>query len=405
MLWAEPVTRLDYDVIVSGGGMTGLAMAAQLASLDLQVAVFESRMPEPFVATEDFDLRVSAISPQTVALLQSLGVWQRVEAMRLCPYRRLRVWEMRGFGDVTFEAEQVGCPELGFIVENRLLQIALWKTLEALPQVHIHCPSECSEFQRVDDKIEILSADGQRFSGRLLIGADGANSAVRQAFGVGVRGARYRQSCLVASVTTEYPQQDITWQRFTRDGPQAFLPLPGRHGSVVWYHRAERVEALAALDHSTLAERMMATFPRELGAIKILAKGSFPLHKQHANAYVQQGLALIGDAAHTINPLAGQGVNLGFQDSAALAEVIAEALKTRSDWWSRAALLPYQNRRRWANGLMMHAMDGFYHGFSNDIAPLLWARNAALAAAKLPLISRPVMRYAMGLDRWPNKFF
>ncbi|MDE0841465.1 MAG: FAD-dependent monooxygenase [Porticoccaceae bacterium] len=399
------MARLNYDVIICGGGMTGLAMAAQLAALDLKIAVLESRRPTAFCVLDNFDLRVSAISPQTIALLETLGVWPRVEAMRSCPYRRLRVWEMRDFGDVTFDAAHLGCEELGFVVENRLLQLALWETVEALPQVDIHCPVVCSKFQRVADTVEVLSEDNRYFSGRLLIGADGANSAVREAFGIGVRGSQYRQSCLVASVATELEQQDITWQRFTSSGPQAFLPLPGRHASLVWYHREDQVKALQALEHNELAERIMAAFPTELGAVEVKASGSFPLYKQHANSYIQQNLALIGDAAHSINPLAGQGVNLGFQDSTNLAEVIKSRVSSDRDWWSRVALRPYQSQRSLVNGLMMHAMDGFYYGFSNDITPLMWARNGVLAAARSPLISRRVMRYAMGLDRLPNTFF
>lgn len=398
----QRMASLNFDVIVCGGGMTGLAVAAQLAHLDLTVAVLEDRRPQPFLPEQQYDLRVSALSPQTILLLEQLNAWHRIQTMRSCPYRRMRVWEMQRFGDVTFEAEDIGRSELGFIVENRIVQTALWESVEALPQVKVLCPAACRQFDRNAGHMVATLEDGRRLTAKLIVGADGADSAVRNAFDISISRREYEQSCLVASVATRSAQQDMTWQRFTPLGPQAFLPLLGSRGSLVWYQKRDRVRELAQLDNSELAELIMAEFPKELGDIEIAAKGSFPIQKQHAKTYVQQGVALIGDAAHTINPLAGQGVNLGFQDSTRLTEVISGAMIRGKDWSSRAVLLDYERQRRWANGLMMRAMDGFYYGFSNNNVPLRWARNSLLAGSNMPFIKESVLRYASGLVSSPT---
>tara|TARA_B100001093_G_scaffold503122_1_gene557046 strand:+ start:67 stop:672 length:606 start_codon:yes stop_codon:yes gene_type:complete len=201
----------------------------------------------------------------------------------------------------------------------------------------------------------------------------------------------------VTSVTTDYPQQEITWQRFTSSGPQAFLPLPGHHASLVWYDERSEIENLVKLDSLQLEKKIHERFPGELGSVRVNSKGSYNLSKQHAKHYVQDGLALVGDAVHTINPLAGQGANLGFQDTQCLSQSISKALEHGTDWSSYRFLVEYQRQRRWTNELMLRAMDAFYYGFSNEYKLLKWTRNVALAAAKKPLINRNVMRYAMGI--------
>ena len=392
------MTKKSFDVLICGGGMTGAGLASVLAQQGLSVAVFEVQRPPEFDLSQAFDLRISALSPQTQSVLERSDAWQILQGMRACPYRRMRVWEMQGFGDLTFDASQVQATELGHIAENRVTQLALWQAITDMPEVTLLSPQKPVRTYRVGDQVHVVTESGEEYTGKLLVAADGGNSMVRQQFGIGVNRSQYEQACLVASVNTQLGQQDITWQRFTATGPQAFLPLPGQHGSVVWYHHADEVRRLHKLSNEELATEIMSQFPEQLGSIEVLEKGYFNLQKQHAQDYVQDGLALIGDAAHMINPLAGQGVNLGFQDIACLDEVIAKARAQGEDWWRAEVLEDYQQQRRWANRLMMQSMDAFYHGFSNEQSGLKWLRNSVLAVANLTPIKRQVIRYAMGMQ-------
>lgn len=392
------MTKRSFDVLVCGGGMIGAGLASVLAQQGLSVAIFEAQRPAEFDLSQSFDLRISALSPQTQSVLQRSDAWQILQGMRTCPYRRMRVWEMQGFGDLTFDATQVQATELGHIVENRLTQLALWQAIAEMPEVTLLSPQKPVRTYRSGDQVHLITESGEAYTGKLLVAADGGNSMVRQQFGIGVNRSQYEQACLVASVNTQLGQQDITWQRFTATGPQAFLPLPGQHGSVVWYHHADEVRRLHKLGNADLAQEIMTHFPEQLGSIEVLEKGYFNLQKQHAQDYIQDGLALVGDAAHIINPLAGQGVNLGFQDIACLDEVIAKAIAQGRDWWRAEVLQDYQQQRRWANRLMMQSMDTFYHGFSNDQRGLKWLRNGVLAVANLRPIKRQVIRYAMGMQ-------
>jgi len=402
------VPETNFDVLICGGGMIGAGLASVLAQQGLKIAVFEANQPAPFELSQAFDLRISALSPQTQSVLQRTPAWQNIKAMRACPYRHMRVWEMQGFGDLTFHSEQVQASELGHIVENRVTQLALWQVLEEMPEVTIFCPQKPLHAYRKDGVMHLSTDLGDEFTGKLLVAADGGQSMVREKFGIGVNRSQYQQACLVASVNTDLGQQDITWQRFTATGPQAFLPLPGQHGSVVWYHQADEVRRLHKLSNAELGKEIMQQFPPQLGGVEVLEKAYFNLQKQHAQSYVQDGLVLIGDAAHMINPLAGQGVNLGFQDIACLDEIITKAIAVGNNWWSAEVLVEYEQRRRWANRLMMQTMDAFYHGFSNQHRGLKWLRNSALALARLTPVRRQVIRYAMGMQevpapRWPER--
>ena len=242
--------------------------------------------------------------------------------------------------------------------------------------------------------------DGQVLSTKLLVAADGGQSRVRQAVGLGVTSWDYKQHALVIYIETEYGQQDITWQRFVPTGPQAFLPLPGHYGSIVWYHSPDEVARLKALPHEELKQELIASFPDALGEVKaVLATASFPLKRQHAQAYVKPGVVLVGDAAHMINPLAGQGVNIGLLDAAALGEVLVEAVKQGCEPSELTILQRYEKMRRSENLKMMTVMDVFYQVFSNEILPIKIVRNLGLGLAERILPAKnKVMRMAMGLE-------
>lgn len=387
-----------YDVIVVGGGMVGATLACSLGNTPLSVAVIEGQRPPPFAPEQPLDLRVSAISIASRRILEGVGAWNNIAAMRLCPFRRMRVWEITD--GTEFRSRDARYPELGYIIENRLIQLGLLERLKAFGNIDLFCPAEPVRIDYHSKGSLVELEDGNQLAGRLLVAADGGHSQVRQAAGIGVTAWDYEQAALVLTVETAYGQQDITWQRFTEHGPQAFLPLPGPHASLVWYERPEEVHRLRSLDEGELLRALYEAFPRELGdVVQILKWGSFPLRRQHAQRYVKQGIALIGDAAHMIHPLAGQGVNLGLLDAAALAQVVVTAQTQGKDFADVNVLQEYETMRRRANLTMMTAMDLFYRAFGTPSLPVKLLRNLGLSLVhRLQPARLAVMRYAMGLE-------
>ncbi|NVD07255.1 2-octaprenyl-3-methyl-6-methoxy-1,4-benzoquinol hydroxylase [Vibrio sp. JPW-9-11-11] len=388
----------DFDVAIIGGGMVGAATAIGFAQQGRRVFVVEGSAPAPFDADQPLDVRVSAISQHSVAILHSLGAWQAISDMRVCPYRRLETWEHPECR-TRFHSDTLNMEQLGFIVENRLIQLGLWQHLQSFDNITLCCPErlETIEFGEVNC---VKLTSGKSLTAKLVVGADGANSKVRQLAGIGVTAWDYRQHCMLINVETEYSQQDITWQQFTPSGPRSFLPLSSLQadgpsqgqGSLVWYDAPARIRQLSTMSPEQLRQEIVAAFPDELGDIKVLQHGSFPLTRRHAQRYWRRNCVLVGDAAHTINPLAGQGVNLGFKDVEALLHVCEKEGEI-----DEKALVSYERRRRPDNLLMQTGMDLFYKGFSNDIAPLKLARNAALKLAEHSPLKTQVLKYALGL--------
>lgn len=388
----------QFDVVIVGGGMVGAAVACCLGGSELKVAVIEAQLPEPFSVEQQHDLRVSALSIASKNILEAVGAWEGVTSRRCCPFKRMRVWETAG--DTTFNSDDIGYPELGYIVENRITQLALLDRLPNFDNVQVLMPQTISKINYDGHAAEVLLADGRVLQAKLLVAADGGQSRVRQAVGLGVTSWDYNQHALVIYIETAYPQQDITWQRFVSSGPQAFLPLTGNYGSIVWYQSPDEVRRLQALSYEQLRAELVAAFPDCLGEVKqVLGVASFPLKRQHAQRYVKQGVALVGDAAHMINPLAGQGVNIGLLDAAALAEVLVDAGKRGKNIADLAVLQGYEAMRRNENLKMMTLMDVFYRSFSNDILPVKLLRNFGLGLAqRISPARKKVMKAAMGLE-------
>lgn len=384
------------DVAIVGGGMVGAALASGLAQQGFSVAVLEQREPTAFDAASNPDVRISAIGAASVALLRQLGVWPDVLAMRAVPYRQLETWEWQS-AKVAFDAASLGLPELGYMVENSVLQRALWQRLQQQP-VQLLCPAQLQDLQPVNGGWRLTLADGEALDARLVVGADGANSQVRQLAGIGVHGWNYAQSCMLISVRGEQDAGDTTWQQFTPQGPRAFLPLFDRWASLVWYDSPARIRQLQAMPLAQLQKEIQAHFPPRLGPVEVAGRGAFPLVRRHASRYVLPGLALVGDAAHTINPLAGQGVNLGYRDVDALTGVLCDSRSRAEDWASEAVLQRYQRKRRLDNQLMQSGMDLFYFAFSTPAGPLKVLRNLGLLAAENSgVLKRQALRYALGL--------
>lgn len=394
-----------FDCVVIGGGMVGAASAISLAQLGLKVAIVEPFKPQEFSIEQAFDLRVSAISLGSQSLLKQLDVWTEIEQARSCKYKRLGVCEVDS-SYVEFNAEEIEQEHLGHIVENRLIQLALWQAMARIDNIEIYCPDSLVSLEQ-DDTQATITLTNSIISAKVVIGADGAKSKVRTMSNIGLTGWGYQQSAMLINVETSMKQQDITWQKYVPTGPVAFLPLPGKsslggYASLVWYHQRDDITRLSQLSNAQLQIEINNAFPKSLGKIKVLSKGAFPLTRQHANSYQKNRVLLLGDAAHTINPMAGQGVNLGFKDVLALQHVITGAIGEGQCWHNKEVLARYEQKRRKDNLLMMSTMDALYVGFSHPSPLIKAARNLALLALnKVPVLNSTIknkaLAYACGL--------
>ena len=388
--------KTHFDIAVVGGGMVGAAAACLLAQQGWQIAVIEQTEPEAYSPEQAMDLRVSAISPASVRLLQQAGVWDALLAMRIRAYTELATWEVPGL-ETHFHAQEAGVPELGFIVENRLIQLALWQRLQTLTNVTLLCPAQVSALVQQSEDATVTLNNGQTITAAWLLAADGANSRLRSMAGIGINRWDYRQDCMLINVDLEDDAPPITWQQFYPNGPRAFLPLAGHKASLVWYDTPEKIAQLVALSPTQLEREVKRHFPEQLPACTVTQSGAFPLIRRHAQHYYQGRVILLGDAAHTIHPLAGQGVNLGFKDVACLVDLWQNARQKQLPFGTEQ-LKQYERRRLCDNSMMQSAMDLFYAGFSAPHAPLKILRNVALLVAdNAGLVKRKALRYALGL--------
>jgi len=389
-----------YDVIIVGGGMVGLTLACALGRAEFKVAVIEAYPPEDINLSDDYALRVSAISKSSQQVFENINAWQGMLQRRVSAYQHMHVWDSTGEGKIHFDAAELGIDSLGHIVENKVIQYSLLEQCLKLPDVDWLCPQQLKEINYAAEGSELTLQDGSILSTGLLVGADGANSKVRDAAGISINKSAYEQKGVVAVVKCSMHHKDTAWQRFLPSGPLAFLPLSDGSCSIVWSADDQRAEELLALDDDAFSKELEQAFDRTLGCVeKISKRAGFPLVRRHADDYVKKGLALIGDAAHTIHPLAGQGVNLGILDAAALAEVILQARSAGKNISSLTTLRKYERWRRADNSLMMYSMSGFKNLFSNDQASLSLLRNAGLNIVdSLGVVKHKVMRHALGLD-------
>ncbi|MCF2950086.1 FAD-dependent monooxygenase [Paraglaciecola aquimarina] len=392
-----------FDFCIVGGGMIGASMALGLSDMGFNIALVEAHKPEDFNPIQLPDRRVSAINVHSEQLLTELGAWDYIQQMRSCVYKRLSVWNEPTYR-TDFDCQSISRPHLGHIIENRIVQLGLHKKIES--EVNISCfwDHKVATIQSNNGPLVVLNDDTQ-ISAKILIGADGGSSVVRKAAKIGVQGWQYNQQALVINIKTNSPQQDITWQQFTSNGPIAYLPLFGSYASLVWYNHATNIHRLKSLSKEKLKQEIVQTFPDELVDFEVLSSTSFPLTRMHANQYYKDNLVLVGDAAHTINPLAGQGVNLGFKDVAVLLTELKKQLdklghdkvlaQVNSNLWMAA----YEKQRRTDNLAMMSAMDLLYAAFSNDIGPLKLFRNLGLKLANnAGPIKKQALKYAIGLS-------
>jgi len=397
----------NFDCVIVGGGMVGAVSALSLANLGLTVAIIEQHQPDSFDKTQSLDLRVSAISLASEHLLTQVEAWPQLQQWRLCPYKRLGVWEHQA-SYTEFNAADIKQSHLGHIIENRLIQLSLWQQIKKHQGITIFCPASLLDFSSANKEVEITLVNNENLEkinikSKILIAADGANSQVRKLANIGITGWDYQQSAMLINVETKTQQQDITWQQFFETGPVALLPLPGKselggYASLVWYHQKGEIKRLSALSNEHLQAEILQNFPQRLGNIKVINKGAFPLTRRHANTYQKGQVLLLGDAAHTINPMAGQGVNLGFKDVKALQTVISTAIANGECWYQPNVLSRYETMRRKDNLLMMSTMDALYSSFSHPSPVVKFLRNVGISVAnKVPLLKNKALAYACGV--------
>jgi 2-octaprenylphenol hydroxylase len=399
----------QFDIAIVGAGLAGTALAAALGGSELRVALLEAQpltleWPALADSVASFDSRVSALTAASQAWLEQLGAWPLVAAQRLAAYKHMQVWDGEGTGSIGFDAAVVNQPALGHIVENRLLQTALLQCVARHRNVQVFNPVKVTAFARAADRLEIALADGRTLQAELLVAADGANSRVREWAGFQLREWDYGHQALVATVATGLPHGQVARQVFRREGPLAFLPLPDSSGaqrfcSIVWSTTPEEAQTLLTASEAEFRARLAEAFEYRLGTIEECSRRfSFPLRARHAVDYVAPGVALIGDAAHTIHPLAGQGINLGLLDAQALAAEIRRATGRGMGAGDTSALARYQRQRKGDNMATLATMEGFKRLFGATNLPMRLLRNSGLQwVDRSAPLKRLLIRQAMGI--------
>ena len=401
--------RNELDAIIVGAGAIGSAIALALARDGFEVALVEARDPKPWRAEGDVDLRVVALARDARNLLDDLDVWTSISSARIGPYRHMRVWDALAPGELAFDAADNGEAALGWIVENKLIQHALWQALHSTPSppsgervgvrgrdhtgvqhrasplhpdssaVHLYCPAEVADVENTADAVTAILSDGTRLRAKLLIAAEGAESSVRTKLGIAFNGRDYGQRAIVAHVATERPHENTAWQRFQPGGPLAFLPLADGRCSIVWSLPDVEAARILALDDAAFCNELGCAFDFRLGTITApTSRAAFPLRLRLAEKYVVGRCVLAGDAAHLVHPLAGQGMNLGFRDVHALRTILHAARERGSDIGAAHVLRRYERERRSENTLAARSLDAIERVFGSDVIPLASLRGAGL---------------------------
>lgn len=399
----------QYDIIIVGAGMVG-ALAACLLSqpssikkaTPLKIALVDNSVATPF-NSDQFDPRVAAITEKSRQLLIDCGVWPDIKSLRTSPYLAMNVWDAESTGRIRFDCHDIHLPNLGHIIESSVIVDTLLNKIASLDNIDFICPATIHQYQKQPDIITVEMDDGTCITGSLLIGADGGNSKVRDHFNFNCKQWDYQQEAIVATIKTENPNQQTAWQRFMPTGPLALLPLNNQgdlhHSSIVWSQQPSTAEGLMALDDGQFCDELTRASERCLGTVTSVSRRyKFPLRQNHAVDYVLPRVALVGDAAHTIHPLAGQGVNLGFADVAALADEVTRARMRDIDVGDESILKRYQRRRKPENLATMGAMEGFKNLFSADQLPLRLLRSLGMSQIdNMAPLKNEIIKRAMGL--------
>ncbi|RMG38345.1 MAG: FAD-dependent oxidoreductase [Gammaproteobacteria bacterium] len=391
------MSERHFDIAVVGGGMVGAALALGAAREGFRVALLERREPPLQWPADSHDLRVSALTRVSQLILQNLDVWPAMVRRGVTAYEQMHVWEARGLGEIHFDAADIGEPDLGHIVENRVIVAGLWEAISRTPNVEVILGREVADLKSGNEN-GLSLADGTDLRAELLVGADGARSRLRELAEIGLTARDYDQHALVATVRAEHGNQSTAWQRFMPKGPLALLPLQDDLFSIVWSTEPVEAAELRDLEPAQFDDRLTLASERRCGRLSLLGdRALFPLRLQHANAYVRPGLALVGDAAHVIHPLAGQGVNLGLLDAGVLVDTLVQAREHHEPLGALGVLRRYERARKGHNLATQMAMDAFKHLFCNQNPALHLLRNLGLGMAdRIPPLRRQFERVALG---------
>lgn len=411
-----------FDVAIVGGGLVGASLALSLAELPCRIALIDAQAPQnsptsPAQNLNDYGNRVSAITASSARLLSGLGVWDLIDENSKQPYLCMKVWDELGSGELLFDADEMHSSELGHILENNVMLTAMHRQLQQQKNIDFFWQQKIEKFasEKVEEAKQKTSSqgselvtmwlsNGESISADLLVAADGAMSGIRQKAGFETREWDYDHLAIVATVETERSHQNTAFQRFSEQGPLAFLPLKnidkaGRFCSIVWSLETDQATRMLALTDDEFCRELERQIEGALGEIvDVSDRSSFPLRQRHAKRYFKESVVLVGDAAHTIHPLAGQGVNLGFKDVAILSEELARAKRDGISLNHHQVLTRYQRRRQSDNLLMMGAMEGFKRLFGQPDPVLRLLRNTGMSwVNRQGILKRKIVEHAMGL--------
>lgn len=404
--------NLEFDIVIVGGGMVGATMASLLRSMSLRIALidrakFDEDQFSLQLETSKFDPRVSALTSATKRIFEELDLWKDIQAVRCCDYQNMHVWDADGTGSISFSSNALDQSELGTIVENSVLTAALYKKIVHQENLTVLAPFSIDKLEINDSGSTLTTKCGTTIVTRLIIAADGANSKVRELGEFDTREWNYDHHAIVTTVKTEKKHQLTALQRFIETGPLAFLPLSinandseQNYCSIVWSSIPDRAEELISLNDEAFCLELGRSIESRLGTIEWCDKRfAFPLRQRHAIDYVKPNVVLIGDAAHSIHPLAGQGVNLGFMDAAVLANELLHGSEIGRELNDLMVLKRYQRKRIGQNLGMMWMMEGFKHLFAEQALPVRWLRNIGMTSVdNLSVVKNHLVRRAMGLD-------
>lgn len=391
----------NVDVVIVGAGIVGLTLANALKELPITIAVLDSRTPDFSYDLSTYDNRVSAMTIASQRVLSNLHVWPQIAAERISPFHEMHVWDAMGDGKIHFDCHELGMPVAGHIIENRTIVHGLFKSLQYCNNVNLIFSEKLVELESGNGYQTLRTESGKVIRSKLVIGADGAKSWVRDKLNIPLKEWDYQQQAIVTTVKTELPHKKTAWQRFLPTGPLAFLPLDDPHYcSIVWSTTPYESQRLMLLDDDAFRRELSAEFDFQLGRIiEATQRFCFPLRMRHVKHYTKPGFALVGDAAHTIHPLAGQGVNLGILDAITLAEIMTKAIAQGRDFSSMATLRRYERWRKLDVEIMIATMEGFKRLFTHQAEPLRLLRNWGLNLTnQFKPMKNHLMARAMGLS-------
>jgi 2-octaprenylphenol hydroxylase len=390
----------SYDIIIVGGGMVGLTLASVLAEQTaLSIAVLEAKNQTFTFSPQHYSHRVSAITLSSQRIFEFLQIWRNIQKKRVSPFTQIDVWDAQTSGEIQFRSQDIAESLLGYIIENNIIQEVLEEKIKQFAQVEYISPVTLKAFSQTENGVQLVLDDDRLLQAKLAVAADGANSWLRSKAGIQVERYDYEQEAIVATVTTERAHEQIARQVFLETGPLAHLPLAMDHlSSIVWSLPSKQAKELLALDENHFGQKLGQAFSHRLGNIlEVKERYLFPLYKQKAHAYVSSRVVLVGDAAHTIHPLAGQGVNMGLLDAASLAQVIVDAIKERRDIANHAVLRRYERWRKADNLFLLAGVDAIKHLFASKHKSIELIRSFGLNATnRTQWIKNLFTRHAVG---------